>query len=75
MDGNAATREIRQLEKSGEVLRVPILGVTANVREEQKNDMREAGMDDVISKPYSIGDLVGRVEGLIEKGQEQTKET
>lgn len=65
LDGNAATREIRQLEGEGEVLRVPILGVTANVREPQKDEMKEAGMDDVISKPYSMEALIGKIDGLV----------
>ena len=67
LDGNAATKEIRQLEGDGEVTRVPILGVTANVREPQKDEMRSAGMDDVISKPYSMEDLIGRIDGLVKR--------
>lgn len=65
LDGNAATKEIRQLEKDGEIVTIPILGVTANVREPQKDEMRSAGMNDVISKPYSMEDLIGRIEGLV----------
>jgi CheY-like chemotaxis protein len=45
LDGNSATKTIRELESQGLVLHVPILGVTANVREEQKEDMLSAGMD------------------------------
>jgi CheY-like chemotaxis protein len=45
LDGNSATKEIRELEAQGYVSHVPIIGVTANVREEQKADMRSAGMD------------------------------
>jgi CheY-like chemotaxis protein len=70
LDGNAATKEIRKLESDGEVLRIPILGVTANVRDEQKNEMRSSGMDDVISKPYSIDDLIGRIIGLVKAKKE-----
>ncbi|KIW04008.1 uncharacterized protein PV09_04834 [Verruconis gallopava] len=67
LDGNAATMRIRELEKDGEVFHTPILGVTANVREEQRNNMVEAGMDDVISKPYSMEDLVAKIEALVER--------
>jgi DNA-binding response OmpR family regulator len=74
LDGNAATREIRKLEKDGGILRVPILGVTANVREPQKDEMRDAGMDDVMSKPYSMEDLVARIKELV-KREEEEKET
>lgn len=44
MDGNAATLEIRELEAKGEVPHVPILGVTANVRGEQQDEMVQSGM-------------------------------
>jgi CheY-like chemotaxis protein len=58
MDGNAATKAIRELEDLGEVERVPILGVTANVRGAQQDEMLSNGMDDVISKPYMIDEMV-----------------
>ncbi|KAK4631319.1 Histidine protein kinase NIK1 [Fulvia fulva] len=58
MDGNAATKAIRQLEQEGQTDRVPILGVTANARGAQQDEMLKNGMDDVISKPYKIDELV-----------------
>jgi CheY-like chemotaxis protein len=45
LDGNSATKVIRELETKGLVSHVPILGVTANVRDEQKAGMISAGMD------------------------------
>lgn len=39
MDGQTATREIRRLEKDGAIDRIPICGVTANVRAEQQDGM------------------------------------
>ena len=62
LDGNGATKAIREWENGGYGggNRVPILGVTANVREEQKSEMTAAGMDDVISKPFKIDDIVER---------------
>lgn len=44
LDGNAATREIRDLEKQGELEHLPILGVTANVRGAQQDEMAQSGM-------------------------------
>lgn len=70
MDGNVATKAIREMQRQGQVSHIPILGVTANVREEQKNVMRSAGMDDVISKPYGINELVERIRGLMIKREE-----
>lgn len=61
LDGNSATREIRALESSGVIERIPIIGLTANVREAQLQEMLDNGMDDVISKPYKIDDLVEKI--------------
>lgn len=66
-DGNTAAREIKELQQSGEVDRSPILGVSANVREEQMMSMMDAGMDDVISKPFKVVDLVKKIRGLAEE--------
>lgn len=63
-DGNTAAREIKDLQAKGEVGRSPILGVSANVREEQTKVMKEAGMDEVISKPFKVKDLVKRIDAL-----------
>ncbi|KAK5123204.1 hypothetical protein LTR85_003403 [Meristemomyces frigidus] len=65
MDGNTATMEIRRLEEKGEVKHVPILGVTANVRGEQQDKMVQSGMDDVISKPYKIDDMVKKINKVL----------
>ncbi|KAI0474893.1 two component histidine kinase 1 [Xylariaceae sp. FL0804] len=64
LDGNSAAREIRRLEKDGKVERIPILGVTANVRDAQQDSMISAGMDDVIAKPYRVEDMVKRLAAL-----------
>ncbi|KAL1853565.1 hypothetical protein Daus18300_011769 [Diaporthe australafricana] len=66
MDGNTAAREIKTLQAKGEVGRTPILGVSANVRDEQTKLMKEAGMDEVISKPFKVKDLVKKIDGLAE---------
>ncbi|KAK3616174.1 hypothetical protein LTR56_026122 [Elasticomyces elasticus] len=60
LDGNAATRQIRELAEKGEVDRIPILGVTANVRTEQQDEM-------VISKPYKIDELVAKIDEVTKK--------
>lgn len=39
MDGNAATKMIRELEREGVIEYTPILGVTANVRSGQQDEM------------------------------------
>ncbi|KAF2401893.1 hypothetical protein EJ06DRAFT_555515 [Trichodelitschia bisporula] len=68
MDGLACTRKIREWEKEG-VLRghVPIIAVTANAREEQIKALVEVGMNDVVSKPFRIPELLPKIEELLKK--------
>ncbi|KAF9887538.1 hypothetical protein FE257_010116 [Aspergillus nanangensis] len=65
MDGNAATKAIRDLEKQRGI-HVPILGVTANVRAEQREEMLKSGMDAVIHKPYKMNALSAKIQQLVE---------
>ncbi|KAF2181684.1 putative histidine kinase HHK12p [Zopfia rhizophila CBS 207.26] len=67
-DGNAATVEIRELQTQGKAGRSPILGVSANVREAQTRAMLDAGMDEIISKPYKVEDLVKKIRSLLPNG-------
>ncbi|KAJ5283388.1 hypothetical protein N7505_001368 [Penicillium chrysogenum] len=69
MDGNTATKEIRNLErdKGGHIL---ILGVTANVRRDQQAEMLEAGMDDIVHKPYKMKDLCDKIYKMINEPDE-----
>jgi signal transduction histidine kinase/ActR/RegA family two-component response regulator len=58
MDGLTCVRSIRQLQHDGVVHgHVPVIAVTANVRSEQVEVALDAGMDDVISKPFRIPEL------------------
>ncbi|KAJ5504415.1 CheY-like superfamily [Penicillium fimorum] len=66
MDGNCATKAIRDIEKETGG-HVPILGVTANVREEQQQEMMGAGMDDIIYKPYGTQELVKKINRMVSK--------
>jgi two-component system, sensor histidine kinase ChiS len=64
MDGQTATRAIRQLtnEKSRNV---PILGLTANAIPEQIAECRAAGMNDVVTKPINVVELMEKIEALM----------
>jgi CheY-like chemotaxis protein len=58
MNGLTCVREIRKLQAAKTVHgHVPVIAVTANVRSEQVAEAFEAGMDDVISKPFRIPEL------------------
>ena len=66
MNGTEATRQIRSLTASGHIRhRVPIIAITANARSEQISEARESGMDDVVSKPFRIAELIGKIEGFV----------
>ncbi len=54
LDGWQATRQWRVQEQGK---RLPIIGVTANVSEEDRRACLDAGMDAFLGKPYHLGDL------------------
>jgi CheY-like chemotaxis protein len=65
MDGLQATSAIRALETAGDFrCHIPIIAVTANARSEQIATLLAAGMDDVVSKPFRIGELIPKIEEL-----------
>jgi signal transduction histidine kinase/CheY-like chemotaxis protein len=64
MDGRSATMAIRNLGRDS-TANTPILGVTANVRATQQIEMLNAGMDDIIHKPYRTNDLFEKINQLI----------
>lgn len=66
MDGLACTRKIREYQNSGHILgHIPIMAVSANARSEQVQQSRDAGMDDAISKPFRIPELMLKLETLV----------
>ncbi|KAL5119890.1 hypothetical protein ACEQ8H_002252 [Pleosporales sp. CAS-2024a] len=66
MDGLTCCRRIREMKKNGELTgHVPIIAVTANVRAEQMATAKESGMDDILSKPFRIPELLEKVTGVL----------
>ena len=75
MDGLACTSKIREMERKGELRRhVPIIAVTANARSEQIATLLAVGMDDVVSKPFRIADLVPKIEELSQRYDREKSE-
>jgi CheY-like chemotaxis protein/HPt (histidine-containing phosphotransfer) domain-containing protein len=60
LNGLEATRKIRS-EFSSKQAGVPILAVTASVMSSDLEAIREAGMNDYISKPFTVGELKERI--------------
>ncbi|KAH7327639.1 hypothetical protein B0J17DRAFT_772105 [Rhizoctonia solani] len=64
LDGFAATREIRRRESLGTLRkRNFIIALTGNARLEQIEAARDAGVDDVMIKPYQIDALISKMRG------------
>ncbi|KAI0178807.1 hypothetical protein GGR52DRAFT_569718 [Hypoxylon sp. FL1284] len=66
MDGMTCARKIRALERDGTIVsHIPIIAVTAYARPEQIENAKAAGVDDVISKPFRMPELLPRIEQLV----------
>lgn len=62
MDGLACVREIRSMENRRQISgRVPVIAVTANVRDSHVVAAKEAGMDDIVTKPFLVGSLLEKM--------------
>lgn len=59
-DGLAVTQEIRKLPDANSVL--PIIAVTAYVTEEDRQRCLDGSMDDYLSKPVNVNELIEKVE-------------
>lgn len=57
MDGYEATRQIRKLENP-ETANIPIVAITANAFEEDRQKALEAGMNEHVSKPIDMERLL-----------------
>jgi two-component system, sensor histidine kinase len=65
VDGLEATRRIRALPPPA--CRVPVLGLTANVLEEERRRCLAAGMDQCLTKPIAWGALLAALAEVAER--------
>jgi CheY-like chemotaxis protein len=66
MNGTDATKKIRFFQAEGLLIgHIPIIAITANARIEQITFARESGMDEVVSKPFRIPELLAKIELFI----------
>ncbi len=64
MDGITATKKIREIESTSE-MRVPIIAITANALAGDRDNCLAAGVDDYISKPFHVDDVIKKILLLI----------
>jgi len=64
MNGYQVCEEIRRVDP-----RVPILMLTAKSQEADKIRGLDAGADDYVTKPFSVGELVARLRALFRRAQ------
>lgn len=57
MDGYEATKKIREIEKDKDLSPIPIIALTANASPEDRLLCQQAGMNDIITKPFKRSDL------------------
>jgi len=69
MDGFEATRRIRALEKERLLPATPIIAITANAMQGDRENCLQAGMNDYISKPVALEDLEAALERWVSKGK------
>jgi len=68
MDGQTCARTLREMQNNGElVAHIPVIAVTANARAEQIEMTLKSGIDDVVSKPFRIHELLPKMQDNIRK--------
>lgn len=65
VDGFEATRQIRQAELQRGTPRRPIFAITASAMDEDLRRCREAGMDDVLTKPFTRNELARLLDRIV----------
>ncbi|MFV1851916.1 MAG: ATP-binding protein [Thalassospira sp.] len=67
LDGEGATRHIRELERFNGGVRIPIICLTADAFIDRHRDFLAAGMDEVLTKPVEERKLYGTLRRFLRK--------
>ncbi|OAP64288.1 hypothetical protein AYL99_00260 [Fonsecaea erecta] len=68
MDGQTCARKLRDMQDTGELVgHIPVIAVTANARAEQIEMTLQSGIDDVVSKPFRLPELVPKMKDVLTK--------
>ena len=70
MDGLAATRAIRSMNRT-DARTIPILAMTANTFQEDRDMAAKAGMTGFLSKPFDVDQLYQALLDAVEPGKER----
>lgn len=65
MDGFTVAKEIRTIDK-----KIPILFLTAKAMKEDKLEAFAIGADDYLTKPFSMEELVARIEAILKRSND-----
>ena len=74
MDGYAATAEIRRRQESGLLPLFPVIALTANALESDREKCLKAGMDDYLAKPFKAQDLLSLLKNWLKLSELQHKD-
>ncbi len=66
MDGITSTKKIREIESTTTHTHTPIIAITANALSGDREECLAAGMNEYISKPFQIEDLLEKMQQLLE---------
>ena len=65
ISGGGGYRVIRQIRRAGKLAQVPILAIAAAAMEGSAEEILAAGGQDVLTKPYSMAELRGKLDQFV----------
>ena len=75
VDGYEATLKIRQIEHNLDLDRTPIVALTAGFDKQDRERCQASGMDDYLTKPFSISDIEGSLKKYFGASVHKNKDT